>query len=218
MALRLMKPGAHRPAPERAVIDVAPGVAAGTAADAAAGAAADAIVEPQDVAVDARSQRAYVGLGANLGDPLVQLRNAVAALGRLPGTCVAAVSSVYRSAPVGYLDQPDFLNAVAALDTRLSPQALLDALLAIEQDGGRTRAFRNAPRLIDLDLLLYGERVVDEEHLTVPHPRMSGRAFVLLPLAELDPACVVPGAGPLSTLAEGVSGQAIECIGPLVAG
>jgi len=213
MAPRLVKPGAHRPAPERAVIDAAAGVAAGTAAEPAA----DAVVEPQDVDVDGRSQRAYIGLGANLGDPMAQLRNAVAALGRLPGTCVAAVSSVYRSAPVGYLDQPDFLNAVAALDTRLSPQALLDALLAIEQDGGRTREFRNAPRLIDLDLLLYGERVVDEEHLTVPHPRMSGRAFVLLPLAELDPVCVVPGAGPLSTLAEGVSGQAIECIGPLVA-
>lgn len=204
------------------MIDAAPGVAASTAAstaaDAAVDAAADASVEPQDVDSDAQCQRAYVGLGANLGDPLAQLRNAVAAFARLPGTCVVAVSSVYRSAPVGYLDQPDFLNAVAALDTRLSPQALLDALLAIEQDGGRTRAFRNAPRLIDLDLLLYGDRVVDEEHLTVPHPRMSGRAFVLLPLAELDPTCVVPGAGRLSTLAEGVSGQAIECIGPLVAG
>lgn len=179
-------------------------------------AAAEAIVGPRDAAIEL--QRAYVGLGANLGDPLAQLRNAVAALASLPGTCVAAVSSVYRSAPVGYLDQPDFLNAVAALDTRLSPQALLDALLVIEQEGGRTRAFRNAPRLIDLDLLLYGDRVVDEVHLTVPHPRMADRAFVLLPLAEIDPDCVVPGAGPLSTLAAGASGQAIQCIGPLVAG
>ena len=153
-----------------------------------------------------------------MGDVRAAFRFALERLALAEGVAVVATSSVYRTAPWGKLDQPDFLNAVAALDTRLSPQALLDALLAIEQDGGRTRAFRNAPRLIDLDLLLYGDRVVDEEHLTVPHPRMSSRAFVLLPLAELDPACVVPGAGPLSTLAEGVSGQAIECIGPLVAG
>jgi 2-amino-4-hydroxy-6-hydroxymethyldihydropteridine diphosphokinase len=122
--------------------------------------------------------RAYIGLGANLGDALAQLRAAVDAISRLPSTTVAGASSVYRSAPVGYLDQPDFYNAVVAVDTRLSPQALLDALLAIEHDGGRTREFRNAPRLIDLDLLLYGDRVVDQPDLTVPHPRLAARAFV----------------------------------------
>jgi len=161
--------------------------------------------------------RAYVGLGANLGDPLAQMRAAVAALAKLPTTTVAGVSSVYRSAPVGYLDQPDFFNAVVALDTGLSPQALLDALLEIEHEGGRTREFRNAPRLIDLDLLLHGERVVDEPQLTIPHPRMVDRAFVLLPLAELDPCCVVPGAGPLEALARAVSAQAIGRIGALAA-
>ncbi|MCX7197795.1 MAG: 2-amino-4-hydroxy-6-hydroxymethyldihydropteridine diphosphokinase [Proteobacteria bacterium] len=162
--------------------------------------------------------RAYVGLGANLGDPLAQMRAAVTALGRLPATTVAGVSSVYRSAPVGYLEQPDFCNAVVALDTGLSPQALLAALLAIEHEGGRTREFRNAPRLIDLDLLLHGDRVVDEPDLTVPHPRMIDRAFVLLPLAELDPGCVVPGAGALSVLAGAVLAQPIERIGALAVG
>jgi 2-amino-4-hydroxy-6-hydroxymethyldihydropteridine diphosphokinase len=105
-----------------------------------------------------------------------------------------------------------------ALDTGLSPQALLAALLAIEHEGGRTREFRNAPRLIDLDLLLHGDRVVDEPDLTVPHPRMIDRAFVLLPLAELDPGCVVPGAGALSVLAGAVSAQPIERIGALAPG
>ncbi len=159
--------------------------------------------------------RACVGLGANLGDPLAQLRLALAAIASLPSTRIASVSSIYRSAPVGYLDQPDFYNAAVALDTQLSPQALLDALLAIEQDGGRTREFRNAPRLIDLDLLLYGEHVVDLPHLTVPHPRLAGRAFVLLPLAEIDPGCVIPGLGPVAALAPAVAGQAIERLGPL---
>ncbi len=160
--------------------------------------------------------RACVGLGANLGDPLAQMRAAIDAIARLPATRVSSVSSVYRSAPVGYLDQPDFYNAVVALDTRLPPQALLDALLAIEQDGGRTREFRNAPRLIDLDLLLYGDEVVELPHLTVPHPRLAGRAFVLLPLAEIEPGCVVPGLGPLAALAPAVAGQAIERLGALL--
>jgi 2-amino-4-hydroxy-6-hydroxymethyldihydropteridine diphosphokinase len=163
--------------------------------------------------------RAYVGLGANLGDPLVQLRMAVAAISRLPSTAVAGTSSVYRSAPVGYLDQPDFYNAVVGVDTRLSPQALLDALLAIEHEGGRTREFRNSPRLIDLDLLLYGDRVVDQPRLTVPHPRLAGRAFVLLPLVELAPSGAVPGLGPLAMLARApaVGAQSIERLGALLA-
>jgi 2-amino-4-hydroxy-6-hydroxymethyldihydropteridine diphosphokinase len=197
---------AQRPrVPEPAVIDAS----AADAARAGTGAAYDAA--PGAV-------RAYIGLGANLGDPVGQLRSAVAALAGLPGTTVVAVSSVWRSAPVGYLDQPDFCNAVAALDTCLSPQALLEALLAVEQAGGRTREFRNAPRLIDLDLLLYGDRIVDEPHLVVPHPRMVDRAFVLLPLAELAPGCIVPGAGPVSALAAAVQGQAIERVGALVTG
>jgi len=161
--------------------------------------------------------RACIGLGANLGDPVAQLRAALAAIARLPSTCIVSVSSIYRSAPVGYLDQPDFYNAVVALDTRLAPQALLDALLAIEQEGGRTREFRNAPRLIDLDLLLYGDQVVDLPHLTVPHPRLADRAFVLLPLAEIAPGCTIPGLGSPAGLALAVAGQAIERLGALEA-
>ncbi len=173
-------------------------------------------VQPAGVASGA-PVRACIGLGANLGDPVAQLRAALAAIARLPSTCVVSVSSIYRSAPVGYLEQPDFYNAVVAIDTRLSPQALLDALLAIEHDGGRTREFRNAPRLIDLDLLLYGEQLVDLPHLTVPHPRLADRAFVLLPLAEIAPGCTIPGLGSPASLAPAVAGQAIERLGALAA-
>jgi len=191
------------------VIDGSSGAAPADVAPAAAGGGAAAPAASAPV-------RACVGLGANLGDPVAQMRTALGAIARLPSTHVASVSSIYRSAPVGYLDQPDFYNAVVALDTRLPPQALLDALLAIEQEGGRTREFRNAPRLLDLDLLLYGDQVVDLPHLTVPHPRLAGRAFVLLPLAEIAPGCVVPGLGPLADLAPAVAGQAIERLGALV--
>lgn len=162
-----------------------------------------------------RPVRAYVGLGANLGDPLAQLRVAVGSIDRMPGTSLVATSSVYRSAPVGYLDQPDFYNAVAAIDTTLSPQALLAALLDIESAGGRTREFRNAPRLIDLDLLLYGDQRVDDPDLTVPHPRLAERAFVLLPLAEVAPKCEVPGQDGLDSLTGRVAGQSIERLGAL---
>jgi 2-amino-4-hydroxy-6-hydroxymethyldihydropteridine diphosphokinase len=195
------------------VIDATGGTLPARAAAAGPGCASIGIdIEPAPV-------RAYVGLGANLGDPLVQLRAAVAAISRLPATVLAGASSVYRSAPVGYLEQPDFYNAAVAVDTRLSPQALLDALLAIEHEGGRTRTFRDAPRLIDLDLLLYGDRIVDQPRLSVPHPRLAGRAFVLLPLAELAPAGRVPGLGSLAALAAApaVSAQAIERLGALVA-
>lgn len=177
------------------------------------GAAAQPTARPS--VVEAQAVRAYVGLGANLGDPMAQLHAALSAIDRLPGTRVAQVSSLYRSAPVGYLDQPDFYNAVAAIDTALDPDALLDALLAIEREGGRTREFPNAPRLIDLDLLLYGDRQCDQPHLTVPHPRMTDRAFVLLPLAEIAPQCRVPGRGLLPALTAAVLGQAVERLGAL---
>jgi len=154
--------------------------------------------------------RAYIGLGANLGDPVAQLRAALVALDRLPQTCLVTASSFYRSAPVGYAEQPDFYNAVAAIDTALPPQALLAALLDIERAGGRTREFSNAPRTIDLDLLLYGEQVVSEPGLDVPHPRMAERAFVLLPLAEIAPGCRIPGHDPLPALLHAVFGQPVE--------
>jgi 2-amino-4-hydroxy-6-hydroxymethyldihydropteridine diphosphokinase len=133
------------------------------------------------------SSRAYVGLGANLGADLpATLTQAALSLAALPRTAVAALSSVWRSAPVD-ADGPDFLNAVVALDTELAPMELLDALQALESAHGRERPYRNAPRTLDLDLLLYGDLVLDEPRLTVPHPRLGERAFVLRPLLEIAP-------------------------------
>ncbi len=137
--------------------------------------------------------RAYVGLGANLGDRESTIRRAVELL-----PDVAAVSTLRETDPVGYLDQPSFLNGVAALETELPPRELLERLLDVERELGRTREGpRFGPRTIDLDLLLYGETEIDEPGLTLPHPRMHERRFVLEPLAELDPALVIPGRGSL---------------------
>jgi 2-amino-4-hydroxy-6-hydroxymethyldihydropteridine diphosphokinase len=145
--------------------------------------------------------RAYVGLGANLGERERALRAALAALDATEGVDVVAVSTFRQTDPIDYLDQPPFLNAAAALDTTLAPRKLLDALLEVERSLGRTREGpRFGPRTIDLDLLLYGDESFDEPGLTVPHPRLHGRAFVLEPLAELDPGLVVPGHGPLEEL------------------
>ncbi|MER3408648.1 MAG: 2-amino-4-hydroxy-6-hydroxymethyldihydropteridine diphosphokinase [Thermoleophilia bacterium] len=145
--------------------------------------------------------RAYVGVGANLGDREASIARALELLAAEPGVEVAAVSSLRETQPVGYLDQPPFLNGAAALDTCLSPRALLERLLAIEQALGRRRQGpRFGPRVIDLDLLLYGDLAVDEPGLTVPHPRLSERRFVLEPLSELAPDLVVPGRGPLRDL------------------
>ena len=129
--------------------------------------------------------RAYLGLGGNIGDRLAALRAAVAAL----GACgeIVAVSSVYETAPVGYLDQPPFLNAALVLETSLTARELLPELQEIERSLGRERTFRNAPRTLDIDLLLYGDEVGDDPALTLPHPRLHERAFVLVPLAEIAP-------------------------------
>jgi len=153
--------------------------------------------------------RAYIGVGSNLDDPVVHVRAAVAALEALPATRVVARASLYRSAPVGRLDQPDFVNSVAAVDTTLAPDRLLDELLAIEARHGRTRSERNAPRTLDLDLLLYGDRSMHGERLTLPHPRMHERAFVLLPLAEIDADADIPGHGSVRALLAGVSDQRV---------
>ena len=132
---------------------------------------------------------AYVGLGANLGEPVRALRQALAGLGRLPATQLLAQSSFYRSAPVD-AGGPDYINAVAALATALDAQELLAQLRALEQGAGRERPYRNAPRTLDLDLLLYGSARIESPWLTVPHPRMRERAFVLRPLAEIAPQLV----------------------------
>jgi 2-amino-4-hydroxy-6-hydroxymethyldihydropteridine diphosphokinase len=141
--------------------------------------------------------RAFVGLGSNLGDREAALRGAL----ELLGEDVLAVSSFRETDPVGYLDQPPFLNAAAALETGLAPLALLERLLEVERELGRTRdGPRFGPRTIDLDLLLYEDHVIDEPGLVVPHPRMAERRFVLEPLAELDPDLAVPGQGRVSDL------------------
>jgi 2-amino-4-hydroxy-6-hydroxymethyldihydropteridine diphosphokinase len=157
--------------------------------------------------------RAYVGLGANLGDTAATLDAAEAALRALPGCTWVAVSRRYRSAPVG-TSGPDFLNAVAALDCTLDPVSgplqLLRALLAIELAHGRERPHRWAPRTLDLDLLLYGDAVRDTPELTLPHPRLAQRAFVVRPLLELAPNLRLPGLGALRTVLPGLADQAIE--------
>lgn len=146
-------------------------------------------------------ERVYIGLGSNLATPLEQLRSALAALAALPHTALVAQSSFYASDPLGPADQPRYVNAVAALATELSPLALLDALQTIELEQGRTRkAERWGPRTLDLDILLFGQRQLDEPRLTVPHYHMHARAFVLYPLAEIAPDLRLPDGRVLSEL------------------
>ena len=152
--------------------------------------------------------RAYIGLGANLGDTRATLEAARDALAALAGSTLAATSSWWRSAPLE-ASGPDFLNAVVALDTTLAPLALLEALQAIEREHGRERPYRNAPRTLDLDLLLYGDEVLAHPGLIVPHPRMLQRAFVVRPLLEIAPDLQVPGFGSLAGALAGVAEQAI---------
>jgi 2-amino-4-hydroxy-6-hydroxymethyldihydropteridine diphosphokinase len=145
--------------------------------------------------------RAFVGLGSNLGDPVNQVRLALNELSQLGTTRLLRQSAFYRTPPWGNTDQPEFVNAVAEIETGLSARQLLDSLLRIEARAGRVReGLRWGPRLIDLDLLIYGDARIDEANLHVPHPRMHERAFVMVPLAELEPSLVVPGVGDLADL------------------
>ena len=145
--------------------------------------------------------RAFVGLGANLGERETALHRALELVAAEPGIEVVAVSSFRETEPVGYADQPAFLNAAVAIETELSPRNLLERLLAVERRLGRTRGGpRYGPRTIDLDLLVYGDERVEERGLTVPHPRLHERRFALEPLAELEPELVVPGRGGVSDL------------------
>jgi 2-amino-4-hydroxy-6-hydroxymethyldihydropteridine diphosphokinase len=152
---------------------------------------------------------AYIALGANLGNPTAAVLAAFAALANLPESRVARCSSLYRTAPVGILSQPDFVNAVALLETTLPPEALLDALLDIEARFGRVRRERNGPRTLDLDLLLYDNIELDLPRLTLPHPRLHLRAFVLLPLAEIAPDLAIPRRGSLAAWLPAVANQGI---------
>jgi 2-amino-4-hydroxy-6-hydroxymethyldihydropteridine diphosphokinase len=151
---------------------------------------------------------AYVGIGANLGDARANVADAIERLRGLPATRLLAHSASYRTAPIDSSGD-DYVNAVACVDTGLAAHELLAALQGIEQAHGRERPYRNAPRTLDLDLLLYGDEVIDTPTLTVPHARMLERAFVLVPLLEIAPDVVVPGAGPARDFAAGVAGQAI---------
>jgi len=156
------------------------------------------------------SHIAFIGLGSNLGDPHSQLQRAFVDLDGLPGTRLTAWSSLYRSAPLGCLDQPDFVNAVAKIATSLSPQALLQALLQIEHQHGRQRTFRNAPRTLDLDVLLYDDMQLQEQGLTIPHPQMHLRAFVLQPLLEIAPDIGIPGVGQAQRSLQACQDQVLE--------
>jgi 2-amino-4-hydroxy-6-hydroxymethyldihydropteridine diphosphokinase len=157
--------------------------------------------------------RAYVALGSNLGNPVHTLEDAIDEMAALRGSLLKAISSLYRTAPVGLKHQPDFINAVVAIDTRLAPRELLAELFALEARFGRVRepgSIRNAPRTLDLDLLLYGETVQDDPELTLPHPRMHERAFVLAPLVEIAPNLIIPGHGTVGELLAACADQRIH--------
>ncbi|WP_050477375.1 2-amino-4-hydroxy-6-hydroxymethyldihydropteridine diphosphokinase [Herbaspirillum rhizosphaerae] len=155
---------------------------------------------------------AYIGIGGNLGDARATVEDALRRLAQLPHTTLSAQSPLYRTAPVD-AGGDDYVNAVAQLITALTPHDLLKALQEIEQAHGRERPYRNAPRTLDLDILLYGDRTIADDVLTVPHPRMTQRAFVLIPLLDIDPAVVIPGVGAAQDLRAAVADQAIQRLG-----
>ncbi|HYC41645.1 MAG TPA: 2-amino-4-hydroxy-6-hydroxymethyldihydropteridine diphosphokinase [Noviherbaspirillum sp.] len=153
----------------------------------------------------------YIGIGANLGDARDTVTQAIALIGKLPQTQLAATSSLFSTAPIDAGGE-DYVNAVVKINTRLQPIELLQALQALEQDFGRQRPYRNAPRTLDLDILMYGDHVISTETLEIPHPRMTQRAFVLIPLLEIDPFITIPKQGPAHSFVTAVSGQAIRKI------
>jgi len=152
---------------------------------------------------------AYVALGANLGDPASTVRAAFGALANLPESRIVRCSSLYRTAPVGMIAQPDFINAVLALETTLAPEALLDELFEVETRFGRQRAEKDGPRTLDLDLLLYDNQFIDLPRLKLPHPRLHLRAFVLQPLAEIASNLEIPGRGNINAWLPAVANQGI---------
>jgi len=154
--------------------------------------------------------QAYIALGSNLNNPIDQVQRAFEELAQLPHTRLISRSSLYLSAPVGRLDQPDFVNAVACIETLLTPRELLHALLAIEQRHGRVRESLNAPRTLDLDILIYADLQCDDEDLTLPHPRMAQRGFVLKPLMEIAPECDIPGLGSIAPLSAACDDQRLK--------
>lgn len=156
------------------------------------------------------ASRIFIGLGSNLENPHRQVLDACAEIAALPGVELRAQSSLYRSAPVGYTEQPDFINAVAEIASVLAPLELLDLLQGVERRHGRIREFRNSPRTLDLDILIHGRLQLQHERLTLPHPGVHQRAFVLLPLLEIAPEVEIPGIGPARDWLAGCAGQGIE--------
>jgi 2-amino-4-hydroxy-6-hydroxymethyldihydropteridine diphosphokinase len=156
--------------------------------------------------------RVFVGLGSNLDEPVKQIEAALHMLSEVPGTRVAARSSFYRSAPLGPVPQPDFVNAVAMLRTRRLPRELLEQMQAIERELGRQPGAHWGPRRIDLDLLIFGDETIDEDGLKVPHPGIAERNFVLLPLGEIAPDLFIPGIGQLADIAVNASEPRISRI------
>lgn len=153
----------------------------------------------------------YIGIGANLGNAQDTVKRTIELLGKLPETRLAAQSSLFNTAPID-ASGDDYVNAVVRIDTCLTPLELLQALQGLEQDFGRERPYRNAPRTLDLDILLYGDQVIASEPLTIPHPRMTERAFVLIPLLQIDPFITIPDKGPAHAFVPGVADQAIRKI------
>lgn len=153
---------------------------------------------------------AFIGLGSNLQEPHGQIRSAFAAIASLHGTRLLEKSSLYRSAPMGCTDQPDFVNAVVKIETDLSPRNLLQKLLQIEHDHGRERSYQNAPRTLDLDVLLYDDLRLREDGLTIPHPQMHLRAFVLRPLLEITAEIHIPGVGSAREALDDCAEQVLE--------
>ncbi|WP_233263046.1 2-amino-4-hydroxy-6-hydroxymethyldihydropteridine diphosphokinase [Cognatiluteimonas profundi] len=157
--------------------------------------------------------RAWVGLGGNTGDPVAILRAAIVALDKLPDTRLLRSSQLYRSPAWGPVAQADFINAVALLETSLDAPALLDGMLGIERAFGRERQERWGPRSLDLDLLLYGDRIIDVPGLRVPHPQLHERAFMLVPLLELDPQASIPGVGSARDALAALASGGVEVVG-----
>ncbi|MBP6533456.1 MAG: 2-amino-4-hydroxy-6-hydroxymethyldihydropteridine diphosphokinase [Arenimonas sp.] len=159
-------------------------------------------------------ERVFIGLGGNLGDVPSTLKQAIACISAVPGVAYVAHSGFYRTPPWGGVEQPDYINAVLELDAELEPQELLDRLLDVERQYGRKRAEEQhwGPRTLDCDILLFGDHVLHGGSLTIPHPRMAERAFVLVPLAELDGDLTVPGQGSVRSLLERLAQQPIQLI------
>jgi 2-amino-4-hydroxy-6-hydroxymethyldihydropteridine diphosphokinase len=152
---------------------------------------------------------AYIGIGSNLGDARTNVERAIDGLNKLPGTRLSAQSSLFRTAPVD-ADGDDYINAVARVDTQLPAPELLRELQALEQAFGRERPYPNAPRTLDLDILLYGQQTISSDSLTIPHPRLALRAFALIPLLQIDPLIAIPGKGPAHSFAPDVAEQTIQ--------